>query len=195
MPAAPKHITEADYVTTVWAGGKTSQLAIAPAGAVYADRDFLWRLSSATCELEESDFTLLPDYNRLIATLEGNIVLTHNGGEPVRLTPFEVHRFDGGDNTRSVGCCVDWNLMLRKGKEDGRVTHCRIEAGAATVFTVRPGCRTVVVCCYGGEAAYAPDGTVLKHREALMFGQEIPEALSFSSSAGCDLMVAEIFPV
>ncbi len=33
-------------------GGATTQLAIAPKGAVYADRDFLWRLSSATVELD-----------------------------------------------------------------------------------------------------------------------------------------------
>ena len=50
------HLPPADYVTTQWSGGATTQLAIAPKGAVYADRDFLWRLSSATVELDESDF-------------------------------------------------------------------------------------------------------------------------------------------
>ena len=35
------HLTPADYVTTQWSGGATTQLAIAPKGAVYADRDFL----------------------------------------------------------------------------------------------------------------------------------------------------------
>lgn len=194
MSAAPKHITEADYVTTVWSGGKTSQLAIAPAGAVYADRDFLWRLSSATCELEESDFTPLPDYTRLIATLEGGIVLTHNGGEPLKLRPFEVHRFDGGDDTHSVGCCVDYNLMLRKGKVDGSVTHCRIEPGAATAFTIHPGCTAVMVCCYGGEVSHSASGEVLRHREALLFEEEIPGSMVFASATGCDLMIAEVYP-
>ena len=47
------HLTPADYVTTQWSGGATTQLAIAPKGAVYADRDFLWRLSSATVELDD----------------------------------------------------------------------------------------------------------------------------------------------
>ena len=42
------HLTPADYVTTQWSGGATTQLAIAPKGAVYADRDFLWRLSSTS---------------------------------------------------------------------------------------------------------------------------------------------------
>ena len=58
------HLTPADDVTTQWSGGATTQLAIAPKGAVYADRDFLWRLSSATVELDESDFTPLPAYDR-----------------------------------------------------------------------------------------------------------------------------------
>ena len=31
-----------------------------PQGALYADRDFLWRLSSATVDLDESDFTPSP---------------------------------------------------------------------------------------------------------------------------------------
>ena len=47
-----KLLTKEDYVTTTWSGGTTTQLAIAPEGAVYADRDFLWRLSSAGVELE-----------------------------------------------------------------------------------------------------------------------------------------------
>lgn len=55
-----QHLTPSDYITTKWSGGLTTQLGIAPAGAVYADRDFLWRLSSATVEDAESDFTALP---------------------------------------------------------------------------------------------------------------------------------------
>lgn len=110
-----------DYVTTTWSGGTTTQLLIAPADAVYADREFLWRISSATVELEESDFTPLPAYRRLIATLRGNIVLTHNDSAPVSLLPYEIHAFDGADRTHSVGKCTDFNLMLRKGNADGRM--------------------------------------------------------------------------
>ena len=81
------HLKPADYATTKWSGGTTTQLAIAPKGAVYADRDFLWRLSSATVELDESDFTALPDYDRVISTLQGDMTLTHNDGEKLTLHP------------------------------------------------------------------------------------------------------------
>ena len=124
-----QHLTPSDYITTKWSGGLTTQLGIAPAGAVYADRDFLWRLSSATVEDTESDFTALPDYERLISTLEGTIELNHNGGEKLTLNPYEVHRFDGGDNTHSWGCCRDFNLMLRKGKCEGKMRGEHLAAG------------------------------------------------------------------
>ena len=51
------HNRQEQFVVSQWTGGKTTQLAISPKEAVYADREFLWRLSSATVELEESDFT------------------------------------------------------------------------------------------------------------------------------------------
>ena len=116
------HLTPADYVTTQWSGGATTQLAIAPKGAVYADRDFLWRLSSATVELDESDFPPLPAYDRVISTLRGDMVLAHNGGERLTLHPYEIHDFSGADDTHSWGRCTDFNLMLRRGQCRGCVT-------------------------------------------------------------------------
>ena len=68
-----KHLTPSDYRVSRWSGGTTTQLCIAPEGADYAHRDFLWRVSSATVELEASDFTMLPDYHRWITTLEGTL--------------------------------------------------------------------------------------------------------------------------
>ena len=112
-------LTQDNYTVSAWSGGTTTQLAIWPPEAKYADRDFLWRISSATVDLEESDFTPLPDYDRLISTLEGEIELTHNGGAPLTLRPFEVHSFSGADATHSRGRCRDFNLMLRRGKVRG----------------------------------------------------------------------------
>ena len=89
-----KLLTKADYVTTSWSGGTTTQLAIAPEGAVYADRDFLWRLSSATVELDHSDFTPLPDYNRFLAILDGEIKLKIDASEPFPMATGRVEEFD-----------------------------------------------------------------------------------------------------
>ena len=110
-----------DCPRALWSGGATTQLAIGPEGAQYEARDFLWRVSSATVELEESVFTPLPDYERLITPLRGELSLFHSGGEPLLLRPFQVHRFSGGSETRSRGRCTDFNLMLRRGAAEGEM--------------------------------------------------------------------------
>lgn len=144
--------TFADYTVSAWSGGTTTQLAIFPPEARYADRNFLWRVSSASVELEASDFTPLPDYDRLIATLRGDIVLTHNGGAPVTLKPFRVHAFSGGDATRSLGRCTDFNLMLRRGRAGGSM-QALFPDGAGLAYD--PGCegQALLYCAEGCCAA------------------------------------------
>lgn len=126
------HLTEDRYTVSRWSGGATTQIAIMPPDAAYQDRDFLWRVSSATVEDGESEFTPLPDYNRWILLLDGAIDLTHGGGGPLRLEPYEPHAFDGGEHTRSRGRCTDFNLMLRKGKCAGTLRAVQFSG---------PGCR------------------------------------------------------
>ena len=57
-----QHLTPSNYITTKWSGGLTTQLGIAPASAVYADRDFLWRLSSESVELKADEAARLDGY-------------------------------------------------------------------------------------------------------------------------------------
>lgn len=150
------HIRPEQYVVSQWSGGTTTQLAIAPEGAAYADRDFLWRLSSAAVELDQSDFTPLPDYTRLISVLRGGMRLSHGGGEVLELAPYTVHAFDGGEDTHSWGRCTDFNLMLRKGRCQGSLQSlCSEAAGQAdiTIPVLSPGdyaSATLAVYCGGG---------------------------------------------
>ena len=73
---------EENFSVSAWSGGQTKELAIYPRGQKYIDRDFIWRLSSATIETEESDFTRLPDYDRVLMVLDGEVVLEYNGRRP-----------------------------------------------------------------------------------------------------------------
>ena len=114
-------LTQNEYKVSFWSGGTTTQLVIYPSGAEYADRDFLWRVSSASVDADTSVFTPLPDYDRLIAPLSGSIALTLEGEEPVKLDPLEVFAFDGGAAVKSEGRCTDFNLMLRKGSATGEM--------------------------------------------------------------------------
>lgn len=91
-----RHFTRAQYITTAWSGGTTHSAGDCAEGAVYADRKFLWRLSSAQVELEHSDFTPLPDYDRLISVLKGELELKIGQGERGALEACTVRGFDGG---------------------------------------------------------------------------------------------------
>ena len=104
-----------EFVTGVWSGGTTTQLAIYPPGASYADRNFIFRLSSATVDTEQSEFTHLPDYDRWLMIFEGSARLVHSSEREVTINPYEYDAFDGGISTVSFGRVTDYNLMLRKG--------------------------------------------------------------------------------
>lgn len=163
------HLKAGDYVVSTWSGGTTTQVAIAPEGAVYADRDFTYRVSSATVDLEVSDFTALPDYNRLISTLQGEIDVTHNDGEAVHLAPYHVHAFDGGWNTRSVGKCRDFNLMMRKGVCGGHMAAVEVTAGAPAVVVMEEAAKAAAhadtyLYCGEGEAVVEAVGQTVTLR-------------------------------
>lgn len=116
-----------------WSGGTTTQLAIFPEGAVYADRDFLWRISSAVVELPESDFTPLPDYDRILMILNGELTLSHDGGEEYTLHALEQTSFDGASHTYSRGQVTDFNLMMRKGRCTGRVEAGKVDGDGSSL--------------------------------------------------------------
>ncbi len=184
-------LTEQDYRISDWSGGKTIQIAIGPADAQYAARDFHWRLSSATVDLAESDFTSLPDYQRLIAPLRGEMRLSHNGGAPVDLLPYEVHRFDGVDATHSWGSCTDFNLMLRKGEWDGSITA----PAGDSVLTPEPGCETLIVYCTEGGVTVScgKERAELAEREAALLEGSPAEPVRLVFTPGGRAMCAQVW--
>lgn len=165
MNAIIRRIAPEEYTASRWSGGTTTQIAIAPAGAVYAERDFLWRVSSATVELETSDFTSLPDYERFLSTLRGTIRLTH-GEETLELNPGSVHRFDGGAPTRSEGACTDFNLMLRKGRCAGQMVCLRLSEGGVSrlshALKATAAKRVFLVYCAEGDGELSAEGTSVR---------------------------------
>ena len=106
-----------DFAASRWTGGMTTQLAIFPQDADYLKRNFIWRLSTATCDLEETTFSKLPDYDRVLMVLKGDVVLAHQDVRVARLGELEQDRFDGGYITKSFGKITDYNLMTAKGNK------------------------------------------------------------------------------
>jgi environmental stress-induced protein Ves len=106
-----KIIRKHEQVTSKWAGGTTMQLAIFPESAVYSNRDFLFRISTAKVEAEESEFTSLPGVSRVIMILDGTFFLNHEGHYSKTLQKFDTDFFDGSWKTSSKGNVTDFNLM------------------------------------------------------------------------------------
>lgn len=197
MEPVIRHLLPKDYVATTWSGGTTTQVAIGPADAVYADRTFGWRISSATVELEESDFTPLPDYDRFIAPLKGEMRLWHDGGSEITLEPCHIHFFDGGSATYSVGKCTDFNLMLRKGRCTGGVycvhlgEECQVSLPLAQ--PVLGAEETVVVYCVHGSGSLSDSSASARFGAGEAVLLKSKNAPMLQSHDRAVFMVAQIF--
>jgi environmental stress-induced protein Ves len=112
-----KIIKKEDFITTKWAGGETTQLAIYPEDAIFSEKDFLWRISSATFTSTESNFSDFSGYQRYILPLEGKLRVYHEGLYSRELDKYEVEYFDGSWRTSSENTldCRDYNFIVKSG--------------------------------------------------------------------------------
>ena len=111
-----RKITQEEYRLSNWSGGTTTQLLIWPQNADYQSKDFSFRISSATVELEESVFTHLPKVHRFLSILDGELQLNvkHDSEENVlTLKEKEIFEFEGDWEVKSKGQVRDFNLMLK----------------------------------------------------------------------------------
>lgn len=113
-----KIIKKEDFITTKWAGGETTQLAIYPENAVFSEKNFLWRISSATFTSTQSKFSDFSGYQRYILPLEGRLKIYHQGLYIRELDKNEIEYFDGSWNTFSENTldCRDYNFIVKSGK-------------------------------------------------------------------------------
>lgn len=156
-----------EFQTACWSGGTTRELYLYPEGGSYARRDFRFRISSATVEQEESDFTLLPGVERLITPLEGEFTLTHPGRPPVKLAALGTpYRFRGDVPTHCVGRATDFNLML---------------AGCRGTMEIR---RSKAEICPGFNSFYPTENTVFFTEQGEHFLQKGEMLVIFSEREG-----------
>lgn len=105
--------TPDNNIITQWSGGQTNQLFIWPEGVDFKSGDFQVRLSTASVEIEESTFTQLPEVDRTLIVLEGQIRLIHENHHQKELHPYHMDHFSGSWSTHSKGKCIDFNLMTK----------------------------------------------------------------------------------
>ena len=137
------HLTARSFRTSTWSGGTTTELFLYPENGSYANRDFILRISSATVDLDESDFTSLEGVERYITPLQGGFTLSHPDGNSVVLAPLAApYRFWGHTPTHCVGKATDFNLMLKgcAGRMELHRNFAPIQAGFNSFYPTESTC-------------------------------------------------------
>ncbi|MDF2698869.1 MAG: hypothetical protein K0Q49_425 [Haloplasmataceae bacterium] len=128
-------IRKEQFQVSKWSGGTTTQLAIYPKSALYSERNFKWRLSSAKVELEETIFTSLPNFKRIIMIIEGKLILEHVGYHKSILKSFDQDFFSGNWMSKSFGKVTDFNLMMSEDC-DGELEAIHLEKDQSYLISI-----------------------------------------------------------
>jgi environmental stress-induced protein Ves len=148
-----KIIRKSEQIASAWSGGTSTQLYIYPENSNYAERDFLFRISTATVDVEESVFTRLPGISRQLMILEGTLKLEHTGKYTKTLKKFETDSFEGDWETKGFGKVTDFNLMTT-GKVRGSIKVKSLKTGKSFKFRLVNQEQVVGFYTYKGKFTY-----------------------------------------
>jgi environmental stress-induced protein Ves len=100
-----------DTKPSIWSGGLTYEYMIYPKMAKYADRDFVFRISSATIEEVPSEFTQFKGYYRYLVMLDNGLEIEINKEKKV-YEQYEIMEFNSDDEVTSFTKGIDFNWMI-----------------------------------------------------------------------------------
>lgn len=106
-------ISKDTLIPTIWDGGETFEYYIYPKNSLYANRDFLFRISAASIAKVPSTFTKFKDYQRFLVMLGTNLNVNNNGKDE-SYTPKDIFKFDSDSDIISYTKGNDFNLMVSK---------------------------------------------------------------------------------
>jgi environmental stress-induced protein Ves len=118
-----------------WASGTSTELFICPPDGNFQTRAFDFRISTATVEAEETNFSDFSGLTRILLILNGKLTLIHEGRYSKELDTFDQDRFDGSWNTRSKGKVQDFNIMFNE-NYDASVLHLALQANKSHEITL-----------------------------------------------------------
>ena len=121
-------IKKQQQITHAWSGGTTTQLCIFPPETEFKKFNFLFRMSVATVEVDETDFTYMPGVTRHLMIIKGNLHLLHKGRYEKNLGKYETDIFSGEWETHARGKVNDFNLLTRE-ETKGSLQALRMKAG------------------------------------------------------------------
>lgn len=177
----------ADKRTTInWAGGTSTEMFIHPSNGSFTERNFLFRISTATVEVETSTFTFFEGITRHLMILKGQFELVHEGRYTKHLQPYDQDVFSGEWKTYSKGKVTDFNLMLKDGA-DGSLTHHSIAARDNSTFTASTEYYFIYIA--SGTVTFN-NGNTAKAGDLLRIGKGT--ALNIDAQVASDLVVIEV---
>ncbi|WP_430400647.1 HutD family protein [Flavobacterium sp.] len=184
-----KIISKKDLITTTWQGGTTTELYIYPEDSNYQERNFEFRLSSAQVNLEESQFTSLPNIDRELMVLDGSIEITHENQYSKRLNKFNVDSFKGDWKTSSKGTCTDFNLMSNVNY------NCKIEVVTSSENQkkkLKNSSDFLILYNYKGEVLIKNENILFRLKEGDVFVLKEKMNLEISFSDTSELIISKI---
>lgn len=96
---------------SIWNGGLTYEYMIHPKTASYTDRDFVFRISSATIEEVPSVFTKFKGYYRYLVMLDNSLHIEVNKEKKI-YEKYEIMEFNSDDEVTSYTKGIDFNWMV-----------------------------------------------------------------------------------
>ena len=183
-----------DFKTTQWSGGRTTELYIHPRTANYTAGDFNFRISSARIDVEESNFTILPEVFRQLMVLSGSITVSHKDHHQVQLNKNDVALFDGSWETSSIGICVDFNLMI-KGNTKGKISSVCILANKNVNFKLDSNCEFIIFYAYEGKLQFhfSSEKRNLNMGELMVIQNPLNDVIKLKGSENCVMAVVHIY--
>lgn len=184
-----KVISNSEHKTTTWQGGTTTQLYIFPEDSNYQERNFDFRISTAQVNLEESQFTSLPNIDRELMVLDGSIEITHENQYSKRLNKFNVDSFQGDWKTSAKGICTDFNIM-----SNGNY-NCEIEAISLEInqkSTLKNSSNYIILYVFKGEISIKNENNLIQLKEGDVFVLKEKVNLEISLVKASDIIISRI---
>lgn len=180
-------VFSADNRSTInWASGTSTEIFIHPADGSFAERNFMFRISMATVEAEESTFTFFEGITRHLMILKGHLELMHEGRYTKNLKPYEQDTFSGEWPTKAKGKVTDFNLML-KGGATGSLVHEHVEADNTAGYT---GTTDHDFIYLATGTATLNNGNIVKAGDLIWLGKDAD--LDIHAQECCDLILIEV---
>lgn len=160
-------ITKSEYKISSWSGGTTTELFIYPPESSYQKRDFQIRISSATVDIEESNFTKLPGYNRVLMILSGKLEIKHAGQYDKKLEQFQCDYFNGAWETSAKGKVLDFNLMTSKSLQ-GDLKYQKLVSGTKFTLNISSKGKLIALYIISGKLLSEADERILKKGDLIV---------------------------